>query len=177
MTPSQFATLYQHHLKPEHKSEMDSHHLLCNFLKALRLVSEARKQSDPTKKVHSPTMLNPTYTQLTNQATNYQIVRHTVHAFRSQIQYQLREKSNTAKERTDWIVKYRTMLAFDFEAAIHLGQWIDLPSLIEEAKPIATDKLCCIFLDSILSSEAPIREILCVVKVSIPSPIYIHICM
>ncbi|RMJ26140.1 hypothetical protein PHISP_02985 [Aspergillus sp. HF37] len=59
------------------------------------------------------------------------------------------------------------MISLDFEAAIHLHQWTALPSLIEEARPIATEKLSAVFMDAILSSDAPTTEVLRVVKLII----------
>ena len=64
------------------------------------------------------------------------------------------------------MVKYREMLYFDFETAIYLKKWNRLPSLIDEARPIITDKLCSNFMESILISNAPMQEKLRVVKVS-----------
>ena len=59
------------------------------------------------------------------------------------------------------------MVSLDFEAAIYLHQWGSLPSLIEETRAIATEKLSTIFMNAVLCSEAPTREILRIVKVSI----------
>jgi hypothetical protein len=54
--------------------------------------------------------------------------------------------------------KYRTLLAFDFEAAVRLKQWDDLVQLIDDSRSVADDKLYSIFADAILCSDAPMEE-------------------
>lgn len=61
--------------------------------------------------------------------------------------------------------KYRIILSLDFEAAIYLQHWSNLSSLIEETRGIATEKISAIFMNAILASDVPVREIIRVVKV------------
>lgn len=96
-----------------------------------------------------------------NQRASYQSLRSTVQSFREQLPLHLGDRT------IDWNEKLRTMISLDFEAAVHLHQWINLPSLIEETRAIATEKLSTIFMNAILCSEAPTQEILRVVKVGI----------
>lgn len=68
-------------------------------------------------------------------------------------------------EQTRWKASYRTLLSFDFEAAILLEQHDSLSSIIEECHTFSDEKLCALFLDSILVSEAPISVMARVVMV------------
>lgn len=61
--------------------------------------------------------------------------------------------------------KHRLLLALDFEAAINLKQWDNVPSIIERASNMLDDQLCSVFLDCILCSGAPAPNIAQVVKV------------
>ncbi|EAW18793.1 uncharacterized protein NFIA_087490 [Aspergillus fischeri NRRL 181] len=83
---------------------------------------------------------------------------------------------NTTPERGVWTHKYRLLLALDFEAAINLKQWNDIPSIIDRASNMLNDKLCSAFLDCILRSGAPapniaqvVKDIICIFHSS-PSP-------
>lgn len=71
------------------------------------------------------------------------------------------------QERNEWTERYRVVIALDFEAAVYLEQWNSLQSMIEEARNIVTDKLSSLFMNALLSADAPVREILRVVKVSL----------
>ncbi|RJE21969.1 hypothetical protein PHISCL_05711 [Aspergillus sclerotialis] len=137
----QFATIYQKcALDPEEQTNILSHHLLCCYLRSLKTVSEVRGQCDANeKKIH------------------YETIRAAIQSFRERISSQLNNERITVKERTAWVVKHREMLYFDFEAAIYLKQWNSLASLVDEARPIITDKLCSNFMESILISNAPMR--------------------
>jgi hypothetical protein len=61
--------------------------------------------------------------------------------------------------------KHRLLLALDFEAAINLKQWDDIPNIIERASNILDDHLCSVFLDCTLRSGASAPNIAQVVKV------------
>lgn len=74
------------------------------------------------------------------------------------------------KPANDWTkTHHQTILTLDFEAAIHLAHWPSLSSLIDEAKDIVSPRLSAIFMNAVLSSDAPVREILRVVKVRVAS--------
>lgn len=57
------------------------------------------------------------------------------------------------------------MLSFDFEAAVLLKQWDSLVPIIDEARGILDDRLISTFVDCILSSGAPVRDMVRVVEV------------
>ena len=94
----------------------------------------------------------------------YREIRTSIQNFRTNIQYQLQSPARTVEQRA-WLEKYRTLLAFDFEAAIFLKQWDCLPVIVEESTPIVDDRLSAIYLDAILSSQAEAKDILIVAKV------------
>jgi hypothetical protein len=55
--------------------------------------------------------------------------------------------------------KYRTLLAFDFEASVRLQEWNSLIEIVEESRAMGDERLYGIFADAILCSGAPIDEI------------------
>jgi hypothetical protein len=55
--------------------------------------------------------------------------------------------------------KYRTLLAFDFEASVRLQQWNSLVEIVDESRAIGNERLYGIFADAILCSGAPVDEI------------------
>ncbi|OJJ32366.1 hypothetical protein ASPWEDRAFT_175647 [Aspergillus wentii DTO 134E9] len=143
---TKFTDLYKQILSPDEQSNLSRHYLTCDFLKVIKIISEARHKTDSTEKKNY-----------------YHKIRHSIQHFRTHIQPEL-QKYSTATECHEWLDRYRTMLSFDFEAAVYLKQWDYLPSLVEESKPLVDDKLSSMFLDSMLSSQAPEKDIMLVVK-------------
>lgn len=100
------------------------------------------------------------------QEIHYNEIRNEIQHFRT---YRSQLQQNGSKETTQlmskWQKPYGTLISFDFEAAILLKHWDSLPSLIEESSTIIDRKLSALFLDSILSSEAPVSIMTRVVMV------------
>lgn len=80
--------------------------------------------------------------------------------------YQDQLSRSDGKAQAELQDKYRTLLAFDFEAAVRLGQWNSLSEIVDESRAIGDEKLYGIFADAILCSGAPIDEISQVFQVS-----------
>ncbi|PKX99034.1 uncharacterized protein P174DRAFT_447590 [Aspergillus novofumigatus IBT 16806] len=131
-------------------------YLLAEYIKCSKLIADARG--------HTP-----------SSAKAYKQIRQSVQHFETHIQAQL-DTCKTAPEREVWTHKYRPLLALDFEAAIDLKQWNDIPSIIERTSTILDDQLCSVFLDCILRSGTPapniaqvVKDIICIFHSS-PSP-------
>lgn len=91
------------------------------------------------------------------QRNHYLNSRLHIQRFRRSIVDELnRSTGNIQSELRD---KYRTLLAFDFEASVRLQQWSSLSEIVEESGTIGDEKLYGIFADAILCSEAPVYEI------------------
>ncbi|EDP54741.1 conserved hypothetical protein [Aspergillus fumigatus A1163] len=127
------------------------------YVKSNKLVAEARGHTPSSVKV-------------------YKQIRRSVQRFEAYIQIEL-DTCNTTSERGRWTHKYRLLLALDFEAAINLKHWNDIPSIIDRASNMLDDKLCSAFLDCILRSGAPASNIAQVVKVPPPQSIKLTSCM
>ncbi|EDN07288.1 predicted protein [Histoplasma mississippiense (nom. inval.)] len=67
-------------------------------------------------------------------------------------------KNLEVADRNDLLQKHRTLLAFDFEAAVRLRQWESLSEIIEESESFADDVLYGTFSDAMLCSEAPLEN-------------------
>ncbi|EAW14087.1 uncharacterized protein ACLA_071200 [Aspergillus clavatus NRRL 1] len=98
------------------------------------------------------------------QKNVYERLRKSVQRFEAHIQGPLRTCITTT-EQTKLLYKHRIMLSFDFEAAVSLEHWDDVPRIVDRANPIVDDKLCSVFIDCILRSAAPASNIVQVVKV------------
>src|SRR5699024_4885743 len=141
------------------------HNLSCNFLKALILIIEAREETDPLEKVLRVNHDRNTHTKR-KQKNHYTNIRNTIEHFRAHVANhpQLQQSYETTVPEK-WQESYRALLSFDFEAAVFLSQWDCLPRIIEESSSFADSRLCAVFLDSILSAEAPVSEMVRVVMV------------
>ncbi|RLL95832.1 hypothetical protein CFD26_104501 [Aspergillus turcosus] len=133
-------------------------YLLGEYAKSNKLIADARGHTPPSAKA-------------------YKQIRQSVERFETHIQAQL-DTCNTIHEQEAWIKKHRLLIALDFEAAINLEQWNDLPNIIERASKILDDHLCSALLDCILRSGASapniaevIKEIICIFHSS-PSPFF-----
>ncbi|GIJ88879.1 hypothetical protein Asppvi_007807 [Aspergillus pseudoviridinutans] len=131
-------------------------YLLGEYVRSNVLISEARG--------HTP-----------SSAKAYKEIRQSVQRFETHIQAQL-DTCNTLPEREAWMHKHRFLIALDFEAAINLKQWNEIPDIIERANKILDDHLCSVFLDRILRSGASapniaqvVKDIICIFHSS-PSP-------
>lgn len=110
------------------------------------------------------------------QKTHYNSLRNTIEHFRTHIVNRTQSQQNQeATVPVKWQEKYRALLSFDFEAAVFLSHWDALPSIIEESSSFADSKLCAVFLDSILSAEAPIGEMVRVVMVRVSPTLPLHL--
>lgn len=161
----QLADLYPQTAEPKDTSIALEHCLSSNFLKALILIIEAREETDPLKKVFPVNHDRNTHTKR-KQKNHYTNIRNTIEHFRAHVANHPQPQQNhetTVPEK--WQKNYRALLSFDFEAAVFLSQWDCLPRIIEESSSFADSRLCAVFLDSILSAEAPVSEMVRVVMV------------
>ncbi|PLB47814.1 hypothetical protein P170DRAFT_510559 [Aspergillus steynii IBT 23096] len=142
-----FAELHQQTLPPETQPSINQHILHCDFLLALITVSQARKaKTTPQKK------------------KNHQKLTHLTNHFHTHIHPLLNTHSPKIQE---WTPKYRTILSWGFEAVVSLHKWDDAASVIEKAGTVTDGKLASIFLDCLLRSEAPVKEMARMVKLMI----------
>ncbi|KAF7181031.1 hypothetical protein CNMCM7691_000160 [Aspergillus felis] len=126
-------------------------YLLVDYVKSNKLIANARG--------HIP-----------SSAKAYKQIRQSVERFETHIQAQL-DTCTTIPERVAWIHKHRLLIALDFEAAINLKQWNEIPDIIERGNKILDDHLCSVFLDCILRCGASAPNIAQVVKVKQPRPV------
>ncbi|GIC85355.1 uncharacterized protein Aud_001186 [Aspergillus udagawae] len=131
-------------------------YLLSEYVKSNKLIAEARGRAPSSAKA-------------------YEQIRQSVQRFETHIKTQL-DTCNTVPEREAWMHKHRFLIALDFEAAINLKQWNEIPDIIERANKILDDHLCSVFLDCILRTGAPapdtaqvVKDIICIFHFS-PSP-------
>lgn len=69
----------------------------------------------------------------------------------------------------DSLEKHKTILAFDFEAAVRLHQFSDLTEIVDESQQYASEELYGIFIDAMLGSDAPVEVVSAVFQVRIRS--------
>ncbi|PTU19492.1 hypothetical protein P175DRAFT_0559047 [Aspergillus ochraceoroseus IBT 24754] len=117
---------------------ISEHYLICYFLKATILISEARTDKIPRRKEHY-----------------YKEARESMNQFQSCIDCQ-KEGIYPAANSQDWTDRHRIILSLAFEVAVFFHEWEDVTRIIEISKPIVDAKLSSIFLDCILRSEAPV---------------------
>lgn len=91
------------------------------------------------------------------QRNHYLDCRLHIQQFRRSIVDQLNR--STEENQSELREKYRTLLAFDFEASVRLQQWSSLSEIVQESRTIGDEKLYGIFADAIFCSEAPVYEI------------------
>ncbi|KAI5289634.1 hypothetical protein KEM54_003528 [Ascosphaera aggregata] len=115
--------------------EVKKRRMLCNFLCAIICMAQARAHPDPQ-----------------GREEHYATSRKHILGFR---QYLL-EHTNLDEESLE---RHRTVLAFDFEAALRLHNFTDLSDIVEEAHQYANEELYAIFIDAILGSDAPLETV------------------
>lgn len=145
------------------------------YLNIISHATSSRPSSSPPRHARKQTLLRRHLISYSTHAENprtnhdqkihYNSLRVIIQHFRAHIANKPQPQKNYEATPTKWYENYRTLLTFDFEAAIFLSQWDSLPSIIEESNEFADEKLCAIFLDSILSSKAPVTEMVKVVMV------------
>lgn len=118
-------------------SDLSLRRLLCNFLFCALSTTLARDSTD-----------------METQLQNYLLVRSHATNFYDLVPLQLIRLE--ADSKTDLLKKYRSVLAFDFEAAGRLKAWDSLLEILDQSEDTADTKLNGIFSDVILCSEAPV---------------------
>lgn len=137
--------LYEQTPRPE-PLNADRHFLLCVSLKLITLAPRARIQK-----------------------ALYREIRTCAQDFRTRVS-SARAVRNTETGQPGWEIElYRTVLSFDFEAAVRLEQWDALACIIDDAREIANDKLVSVFTGCILSSSSqlPAKEAVRAVRVRV----------
>ncbi|PGH05766.1 hypothetical protein GX51_02737 [Blastomyces parvus] len=134
-----FLDMYPSNLSPKQLYDVNLRRLLCHFLGALLSMARARTETD---------------TQA--QADYYLDSRNHIQFFRGVLNCESTNWEET--HRDDLFKKHRTLLAFDFEAAVRLRQWGSLDEIIEESEFVSDDILYGTFLDALLCSDAPLKS-------------------
>ncbi|WEW57166.1 sporulation-specific protein 22 [Emydomyces testavorans] len=138
----QIINLYPENLGEEARKDIELRNMLCHFLAAIITVAQARTQNDPeTKKGF------------------YRDARMHIQGFRERV-LPLMEQSLEEKTLEDCLKKYRTLLAFDFEAAVRLNQWDSLGEILHQSQTIADSALYSLYADALLCSGAPTEKLL-----------------
>lgn len=151
-----FLDLYPDDIDGPKLAEISYRRLLCNYLCACISVELARVGDN-----------------IEVQLQHYLVSRHHVQEFRSRRDSVQRKAED---EIEDLEKKFRTLLGYDFEAAVRLKDWESLRGIVEEAA-LCTNKGISIFetiTDILISSEAPSRIKLIIMQVIlnyiVPSP-------
>ncbi|RDW90401.1 uncharacterized protein DSM5745_02176 [Aspergillus mulundensis] len=134
---TKFMELDQKNTKKEPNTDLLEHYLKCTFLRSMIVVTEARNEKKSTRKER-----------------HYREAREAIKQFQIYIQSLGIDSIIKSHEHT-WLDRYRIILSFDFEAAVHLHQWGDLTTIIETSNPVVGAKLSSVFLDCLLRSGAP----------------------
>ncbi|KZZ87885.1 Meiosis specific protein SPO22 [Ascosphaera apis ARSEF 7405] len=116
-------------------TDLAKRRMLCNFLGAIISMAQARATPD---------------VQIREE--HYAASRSYILGFR---QYLL-ECSDLDE---DSLEKHKTILAFDFEAAVRLHQFSDLTEIVDESQQYASEELYGIFIDAMLGSDAPVEVV------------------
>ncbi|OJD25043.1 hypothetical protein ACJ73_03590 [Blastomyces percursus] len=134
-----FLDIYPSSLSPKQLYAAALRRLLCHFLGALLSMARARAETD------------------TQAQANYCLdSRNHIQFFRSVLNCESTNWEET--HRSDLFRKHRTLLAFDFEAAVRLRQWCSLHEIIEESESFSDDILYGTFSDALLCSDAPLKN-------------------
>ncbi|KAA8629884.1 hypothetical protein SMACR_04082 [Sordaria macrospora] len=99
------------------------------------------------------TSLARTLDNVKEQLEDYQLMRKHVQAFDSQVPEYLPRLDE--QSRADMVRKHATLLTFDFEAAIALGQWDDLGGIVQRAVPCKSAVAYQTMADSLLRAQVP----------------------
>ncbi|KAI5304393.1 hypothetical protein KEM56_006541 [Ascosphaera pollenicola] len=137
--------LYPTSLDDNVLEEVRKRRMLCNFLGAIISMAQARAHPDAQMREE-----------------HYATSRNYILGFR---QYLL-DCSNLDE---DSLEKHKTILAFDFEAAVRLQQFSDLTEIVDESQQYASEELYGIFIDAMLGSDAPVEVVGAVFQVSLDS--------
>ncbi|KAI5302316.1 hypothetical protein KEM55_001184, partial [Ascosphaera atra] len=131
----QVIELYPKNLGIDAVRDLAQRELLCNFLGAI--VSMAQARAHPDAEV---------------RCEHYNRSRAYIKNFRKRL-------LEPEEVDEDCLEKHKTMLAFDFEAAVRLGQFDDLLDIVDEVQQYADEELCGILIDALLSSDAGVESI------------------
>lgn len=99
------------------------------------------------------TSLARTLDNVKEQLEDYQLMRKHVQAFDSQVPEYLPRLDE--QSRADMVRKHATLLTFDFEAAVALGQWDDLGGIVQRAVPCKSAVAYQTMADSLLRAQVP----------------------
>ncbi|PGH12790.1 hypothetical protein AJ79_04014 [Helicocarpus griseus UAMH5409] len=134
-----FIYQYPDQLSLEEFYDIALRRLLCHFLGASLSIAQARLQTD------------------TEAKRGYYIdTRNHIQNFRGTLCGDI--KTPREDHYDDLLKKHRTLLVFDFEAAVRLGQWESLSEIIEESASYADDNLYGSFSDAIFCSDVPVEN-------------------
>lgn len=128
--------IYPADLEPAILADLSLRRLFCDFVLCSVCVHLARNEDD-----------------VESQLQHYLLVRHSVSDWRSHRPHQ--ESRLEGGAQYDLALKYKTLLAYDFEAAARLNSWDDLSKIIAEYQDCKDIQVFAKLADIVLASEAP----------------------
>lgn len=133
-----FIGLYPKDIDQQISDDLSLRLIFCHFLATILLISLARAEDN-----------------IEAQLQDYLTIRKHVDSFDTALQQRL-EKLEEGPA-VDLIKKLSILLAYDFEAAVRLKKWDDLPGIILKADICKSTKLFELMADCILCCEAPVN--------------------
>lgn len=131
-----FIGLYPKDIGQEASDDLSLRLIFCHFLATVLLISLARAEDN-----------------IEVQLQDYLIIRKHVDSFDAGVQEKLEKLEGGPAE--DLVKKLSILLAYDFEAAVRLKKWEDLPGIILRANICKCVKVFELMADCILCCEAP----------------------
>lgn len=131
-----FIGLYPKDIDQQVSDDLSLRLIFCHFLATVLLISLARAEDN-----------------IEAQLQDYLSIRKNVDKFEKTLQLKLEKLEEGPTE--DLIKKLSILLAYDFEAAIRLKNWDDLPEIIMKSDICKSRKLFELMADCILCCEAP----------------------
>jgi len=131
-----FIGLYPKDLDKQTSEDLSLRLIFCHFLAGVLLISLARAEDN-----------------IEVQLQDYLIIRKNVKSFDTILQLKLEKLEEGPAE--DLIKKLSILLAYDFEAAVRLKKWDDLPEIIIKSDICKSMKLFELMADCMLCGDAP----------------------
>jgi len=131
-----FIGLYPKDIDQQASDDLSLRLIFCHFLAAVLLISLARAEDN-----------------IEVQLQDYLLIRKNVKSFDTILQLKLEKLEEGPAE--DLIKKLSILLAYDFEAAVLLKNWNELPEIISKSDICKSMKLFELMADCMLCCEAP----------------------
>jgi hypothetical protein len=131
-----FIGLYPKDIDQQVSDDLSLRLIFCHFLATVLLISLARAEDN-----------------IEVQLQDYLVIRKHVNSFGTGLQEKLENLEKGPAE--DLVKKLSILLAYDFEAAVRLKRWEDLPEIILKADICNSMKVFELMADCLLCCEAP----------------------